>query len=64
MVPNEQGYCWETSVGNFYQFLVPVDSSVFDAIQDIYWHNYNNRDEDFFSDSDYDNEDSDSDFDL
>ncbi|KAL3919247.1 MAG: hypothetical protein SGILL_003849, partial [Bacillariaceae sp.] len=65
MAPSEHGYRWETNVGNFYQFHVPVDPTVFDAIQEIYWHNYNNQeDEDFFSDSDYLDDDSDSDFDL
>ena len=31
----ENGYCWETALGNFYQFQIPVDSEVLAAIQTI-----------------------------
>lgn len=31
----DNGYCWETATGNFYQLQIPVDSEVLDAIRTI-----------------------------
>ena len=31
----ENGCCWETAIGNFYQLQIPVDSEVLDAIRTI-----------------------------
>ena len=37
---SENGYCWETTVGNFYQFRIPIDSEVLAAIQTILLYNF------------------------
>uniref|UniRef100_A0A7S0TA02 Uncharacterized protein n=1 Tax=Pseudo-nitzschia delicatissima TaxID=44447 RepID=A0A7S0TA02_9STRA len=36
----ENGYCWETALGNYYQLQIPVDSEVLDAIQTILFHSF------------------------
>jgi len=61
----ENGYCWQTPLGNFYQFHIPVDSQVLAAIQTILLHSFEwGWSEDWdVSDYDYDDdEDEDDDF--
>jgi ATP-dependent 26S proteasome regulatory subunit len=61
---SETGYCWETALGNFYQFQIPVDSDVLDAIQTIMLYSFEwnpNYDWDF-SCSDDDDDDDDDDY--
>ncbi|VEU40613.1 unnamed protein product [Pseudo-nitzschia multistriata] len=36
----EEGYCWQTPGGNYYQFQIPVDSQVLEAIQTILLHRF------------------------
>jgi hypothetical protein len=38
IVGNEDGYCWETPFGNFYQFHVHLDSDAINTIQELYWN--------------------------
>jgi len=55
----ENGYCWQTPLGNFYQFQIPVDSQVLDAIQTILLHSFewgSSDDEWEFSDDDDDDD--------
>ena len=54
----ENGYCWETALGNFYEFQIPVDSEVLAAIETILlftfeWSSSDNWD---FSDDDDDDD--------
>mmetsp|Transcript_72973 Transcript_72973/g.143089 ORF Transcript_72973/g.143089 Transcript_72973/m.143089 type:complete len:92 (-) Transcript_72973:12-287(-) len=35
----EDAHVWRTPVGNFYQFNIPVDSQVFDALNEM-WLSY------------------------
>jgi ATP-dependent 26S proteasome regulatory subunit len=42
--------CWETPIGNFYHFNIPVDSQVFDVLQDFWskqheWESSDDEDE-------------------
>jgi hypothetical protein len=39
--------CWQTPMGNFYQFDVPVDSQVFDVLQELWWkqHDWESSDD-------------------
>eukprot|EP00536_Pseudo-nitzschia_multiseries_P000991 jgi/Psemu1/321874/estExt_fgenesh1_pg.C_120037 len=59
----ENGYCWETPLGNFYQFQIPTDSQVLAAIQTILSHSFEwgSSEEWDFSDYDDDEEDDDED---
>lgn len=55
----ENGYCWETALGNYYQLQIPVDSDVLDAIRTILLHSSGwNPGEDWdISDDDGDDDD-------
>ena len=60
----ENGYCWQTSLGNFYQFQIPVDSQVLDAIQTILlrsfeWGSSDGEWESLSDDDDFDETDDD-----
>jgi ATP-dependent 26S proteasome regulatory subunit len=52
----ENGYCWETALGTFYQFQIPVDSEVLAAIQTIllFSFEWSSSDDWDFSDDDDD----------
>ena len=38
-VPSEDAHVWRTPVGNFYQINIPVDSQVFDALNEMWLSN-------------------------
>jgi ATPase family AAA domain-containing protein 1 len=61
-MPNRDGLLWETPMGNFYQLQVPVDPSVFDAIQNFFLNDQSDQEDFFWSDlEDDDNLDEDAD---
>jgi ATP-dependent 26S proteasome regulatory subunit len=37
---SENGYCWHTLLGDFYEFQIPVDSKALDAITTIFLNSY------------------------
>ena len=60
----DNGYCWETVLGDFYQLQIPVDSKVLDAIRTILLYTtsfyYNsNEDWDLSDDDKYEDDDDD-----
>ena len=57
----ENGYCWETALGNYYQLQIPVDSDVLDAIRTIllYSSGWNPGEDWELSDDDGDDDDDD-----
>ncbi|KAG7353134.1 AAA ATPase domain containing protein [Nitzschia inconspicua] len=62
--PNEDGIMWQTPMGNFYQLQVPVDSSVFEAIQSFLRKDISDEEEYSWSDwEDFKDFDDDSDSD-
>lgn len=59
----DDSYCWTTPWGNFYQFAVPVDSQVIEAIDELLWtwNDWEPSDDDYLDDFD---DDTDDDFDF
>mmetsp|Transcript_13415 Transcript_13415/g.28204 ORF Transcript_13415/g.28204 Transcript_13415/m.28204 type:complete len:391 (+) Transcript_13415:583-1755(+) len=55
----ENGYCWQTPLGNFYRFQIPVDSQVLAAIQTILLHSFEWSSDEEWDFSDYDDDDDD-----
>jgi ATP-dependent 26S proteasome regulatory subunit len=37
---SENGYCWHTLLGDFYEFQIPIDSQALDAITTIFLNSY------------------------
>lgn len=67
MLPNEDGGIWRTPLGNFYVLQVPVDSSLFDTMQEMFWTHRTDKDDWYWSDMDDDDDDDfddDSDYDV
>jgi SpoVK/Ycf46/Vps4 family AAA+-type ATPase len=64
----DDGLLWQTPMGNFYQLQVPVDSFVFDAIQNYFWNSMSDQEDFFWSDwediDDFDDDTDTDDYDL